>query len=134
MIYRFRPESRISPSVDPEAAYARIANLREQGRSTPGDIVEDARPEGSTLHDAFTWDDGEAAEKFRLQEARHLCSAIIVIRDEDTGSPGSELAHLRWDPLSLAERRLQMADMWAGAAEKRRASKAKPAAKAEEAK
>jgi hypothetical protein len=49
-------------------------------------------------------------------------------------SPGSELAHLRWDPLSLAERRLQMADMWAGAAEKRRASKAKPAAKAEEAK
>ena len=86
MIYRFRPESRISPSVDPEAAYARIANLREQGRSTPGDIVEDARPEGSTLHDAFTWDDGEAAEKFRLQEARHLCSAIIVIRDEDTGA------------------------------------------------
>jgi len=61
-------------------------------------------------------------------------STEVFMTTSKPHSPGSELAHLRWDPLSLAERRLQMADMWAGAAEKRRASKAKPAAKAEEAK
>jgi hypothetical protein len=87
VIYAFKSGSYIPTSVDPAAAYARIANLREQGLSQPGDIVDDARPEDSPLHDAFTWDDGEAADKFRLQEARHLCNSIIIIRDETPGAP-----------------------------------------------
>ena len=89
MIYAFKSGSYIPASVDPAAAYTRIARLREEGLSTPGDIVDDARPEDSPLHDAFTWADDEAAEKYRLQEARHLCNSIIIIRDEAPESLGA---------------------------------------------
>ena len=80
---RFRDGSHIPSSVNPRMAYERISGLREQGHSSPEDIVEDARPDDVPTHGAFTWDDGEAAEKFRLQEARHLCNSLIIIRSEE---------------------------------------------------
>ncbi len=40
-------------------------------------VVEAARPQDSILHDQFTWNDGEAAEKYRLWEARHLISVVV---------------------------------------------------------
>lgn len=45
--------------------------------------MEDARPESSPLHAAFTWDDHEAAERHRLSEAGYLVRSIVVVyRDE----------------------------------------------------
>lgn len=43
----------------------------------PRDIVEEARPAGSPLHEYFEWDDGEAAEKWRLHQARNLVRVIV---------------------------------------------------------
>jgi hypothetical protein len=50
----------------------------ERGRLTPADVVDVARDESSPLHGRFTWDDGEAAEKWRLSEASHLIRTTRV--------------------------------------------------------
>ena len=38
----------------------------------PQKVVEFARDKDTALHGAFEWDDGEAAEKYRIQQAREL--------------------------------------------------------------
>lgn len=48
------------------------------GTLTPELVVEEARPEGSPLHDQFTWDDAAAAHEHRLYEARALIRSIRV--------------------------------------------------------
>jgi hypothetical protein len=87
VIYQFKPGSWVPKTLDPQLAGARLAELRDKGQSSSAEIVEDARPEGSPFHDAFTWDDSEAAQKQRLVEARHLVNSIIVVRDDLPGKP-----------------------------------------------
>lgn len=45
---------------------------------TPAEIVDAARPKRSPIHNAFTWDDQVAAERWRLDEARHLVQHLVV--------------------------------------------------------
>jgi hypothetical protein len=40
-------------------------------------VVEAARDEDSPLHDTFTWDDSEAASRWRLHQARTLIRASV---------------------------------------------------------
>lgn len=49
------------------------------GSLTPEAVIEAAKDPASPLHDAFTWDDGQAAIKFRLYEARKLISSVRVV-------------------------------------------------------
>jgi hypothetical protein len=53
----------------------------DRGRLTPADVVDVAQSEDHPLHDRFTWDDGEAAEKWRLEEASHLIRTTRVVRE-----------------------------------------------------
>lgn len=53
--------------------------LETLGEFTPTDVVNAARSESSPLHDQFTWNDVEAAEKYRVVEARHLVNTITVV-------------------------------------------------------
>lgn len=50
------------------------------GEVTPSAVVEYAADEESPLHEAFTWDDDEAARKHRLLEARWLLRRVVVVR------------------------------------------------------
>ena len=50
--------------------------------ATPQQIVDKARDERTELHKCFTWDDAEAAEKYRRDEARHLVRCIVIKREE----------------------------------------------------
>jgi len=54
-----------------------------EGVIDPASVVEDARSLSSPLHDAFQWDDGVAAEKYRLHQARRLLASIEVTIEED---------------------------------------------------
>ena len=51
-----------------------LNQLAEQhgGKVQPQQVVEFAKDESTALHNAFEWDDSEAAEKYRLHQARHL--------------------------------------------------------------
>lgn len=51
--------------------------------ATTAEILEKARDETTELHKCFDWDDAKAAEKWRLQQARHIvCSLVIKEKDE----------------------------------------------------
>ena len=52
---------------------------RNGGTVTPREVVDEARPEDSPLHGAFEWDDGAAAEKYRLEQAQRLIRSFRVI-------------------------------------------------------
>lgn len=51
---------------------------KHRGHVTPRHVVEAARPAASPLHSQFEWDDNEAAEKYRLWQARKLLLRVCV--------------------------------------------------------
>lgn len=58
--------------------------------ATPEQIVEKAKKKNTELHKCFTWDDGEAANKWRLHEARQIVCHLMV-KNEDRKEKQPEL-------------------------------------------
>lgn len=54
----------------------RIAKANH-GQLLPEKVVEAARPNSSPLHNRFEWDDTEAAQQYRLWQARHLIRVCV---------------------------------------------------------
>ncbi len=65
----------------PEVVGNHIEMLRkkQKGELTPQDVLEDARNPNSPLHSFFEWNNGEAAEQYRLQQARGLIRAVVAV-------------------------------------------------------
>lgn len=74
-----------------------MANLRDEltgiyrryGKLTPEMVVDESRPPAAPLHDRFEWDDAEAAEAYRRDQAHHLIQSVklpITYRPAD-GKP-----------------------------------------------
>jgi hypothetical protein len=63
-----------------------LRRLAEAGRGVllPEAVVQAARDPRSALHNHFTWNDNEAAEKHRLDEARTLIRSVKVIIQTDS--------------------------------------------------
>lgn len=61
--------------------------------ATPEQIVEAARDESSELHKCFTWNDTEAAEKWRKQEARQIRHFLVIRNDEKPDAPQVRAFH-----------------------------------------
>lgn len=49
---------------------------------TPQEVLEKARNADSELHKCFEWDDSIAAEKYRLQQARHIIMCLVYKKTE----------------------------------------------------
>jgi hypothetical protein len=50
---------------------------------TPPNIVDRARPKKACLHPYFTWDDREAAEKYRHKEAADLMNHLVIVTEHE---------------------------------------------------
>lgn len=62
-----------------------LIQVAEQGGGVlkPASVVEFARTNpDSALHGEFEWNDGAAAEKYRLQQARTVIRAQVTVLDE----------------------------------------------------
>lgn len=55
---------------------------RENGKARPHDLLALARPASSPLHALFNWNNDEAAEKWRLHQAREFIRAVTVVYHE----------------------------------------------------
>ena len=55
----------------------------EHGEVTAKLLLDKARPKRSKLHGLFEWDDTVAAERWRLDQATKIITAVAVIYDED---------------------------------------------------
>jgi hypothetical protein len=95
MVYKYKyRDGRHIKSVSAQVVGETLADLAERsgGRITPAAVVERAEPEDSPIHDAgFTWDDGEAAQKCREDEARLLMRSYVVIYEDEHGEEQEEI-------------------------------------------
>lgn len=74
-----------------------LAEIREEmnalivdGVLRPADVVDAARNPNSSMHSQFEWDDGEAAEAYRLQQARSLIRRVKV----EVIRPDNQVVHI----------------------------------------
>lgn len=63
-----------------ESHLAMIA-AKNDGIINPHEVIKYATDPTSVLHGFFTWDDSEAADKYRLIEARQLITSVKVYRE-----------------------------------------------------
>ena len=82
---------RLYKGVSAPMVYDEIAAIGNS--ATPEQIVEAARDESSELHKCFTWNDTEAAEKWRKQEARQIRHFLVIRNDEKPDAPQVRAFH-----------------------------------------
>ena len=81
--------------VDVTVIKAAVEDIEQRdGVCHPAALVAAAKAKRSPLHDLFTWDDSEAASRWRTHEARQVINRIRVIR-EDTNEPMPAFVHVR---------------------------------------
>lgn len=54
---------------------------------SPEEVLNKARNEKSELHKCFEWNDGIAAEKYRLQQARMIINLLVIKTERDDEIP-----------------------------------------------
>lgn len=66
--------------VDPDAVREEFRRIYEREHElTPQTLVEESRDEDAILHPEFTWDDQEAAEKWRIEEGAHILRSHMTV-------------------------------------------------------
>jgi len=63
--------------IDRIARELRRIAKQNDGLLLPQTVVEAARPKTSPIHNRFEWDDSEAAEKYRIWQARQLIRVVV---------------------------------------------------------
>lgn len=56
-----------------------LVRTKAGGILRPADVIDFARDPSTALHSRFTWDDNEAAEQWRLHQARNIINATVKI-------------------------------------------------------
>lgn len=87
--YSFRNGSRVRGGVDPQTVGQELQRIRDAHDGiTPKLLVSEAANPTSPIHPCFTWDDTEAADRWRQEEARYLVKSVRVLwPDSDTDEP-----------------------------------------------
>lgn len=94
MIYQFRAGYSL-PGVTAQVVGDTLKKLEaEHNVVTPAAVVSIARPRTAPLHGCFEWDDGRAAEKYRLDQARLIIRSVEVVHMLDNGKQERELGYV----------------------------------------
>ena len=56
-----------------------LEKIKTKENLTPISVVERAKNKKSILHKLFEWDDSEAAEQYRLQQARNIVNHVVEV-------------------------------------------------------
>ena len=65
----------------------KVAREIGEGKVTPEEILEKARNEETELHKCFEWDDGIAAEKYRLTQAKGIILNLYYVPKKKETEP-----------------------------------------------
>ena len=75
----------LSNEVDPNEARDVVDELiAAYGKIDPEDLLNACQKKTHPLHDAFNWDDTEAARRYRIEQARMIIRCIVVIPHYET--------------------------------------------------
>ncbi|PRD42133.1 hypothetical protein C5748_18470 [Phyllobacterium phragmitis] len=85
--FEFADGARFQPGAERNAklvgGHLEMLRKKFKGELTPEDVLADAKHDNSPLHSFFEWSDTEAANQFRLQQARGLIRAVVAIYVSD---------------------------------------------------
>jgi hypothetical protein len=84
MVFKFRQGAHLKGDAQ-QVGTALMAIREKRGHLTAPDVVEEARPKKSALHQYFEWNDASAAEQYRLEQARHLVRSVIITQTDEHG-------------------------------------------------
>jgi hypothetical protein len=88
MVYQWRVGARIKASA--EKVGKEIDKIR--GHKTPEKLVNYAEAHtGSALHQCFEWNTQKAAAQYRLIQARHILSSLIITKTEVDAKEAKEI-------------------------------------------
>lgn len=79
--------SRVAIPIEVVADVIERLKRENGGMVTAKQVVDYARPADSPIHDHFEWDDAEAAERYREDQARNLIRCYYVIPDLGPDQP-----------------------------------------------
>ena len=83
MVYKYEWKIEKYP-VSANAAGKHMEKLeRENGQITPELLLESSRDEESVMHPCFEWNDGKAAEKYRIVQAKGIINNIVCVAVSD---------------------------------------------------
>ena len=83
MIYEYRGPG-APKGISARAAGSELQRIYEaHGELTPSAIVDESRASIAPLHSAFEWDDAEAAEQYREQQARMLVRSVVLVPEPE---------------------------------------------------
>ena len=84
--YQWKAGARIK--ADPETVGRLFDRLDETVGLNAENVLDSARDENSPIHNEFEWNDTDAAEMYRLSQARHLINCLTVkIIERDDAAP-----------------------------------------------
>ncbi|MES2620579.1 MAG: hypothetical protein V4615_06995 [Bacteroidota bacterium] len=76
--YEWRMQS-LAKGVDPDEAVLELERIeKEFGGLTPENILKASCTKNAVLHPLFNWNDEEAANAFRLQQARNILNNVNI--------------------------------------------------------
>lgn len=79
--YKWKTGARLN--VDANIAGRMCEELANGKGLTAENLLDANRPLNAPLHDAFEWDDGIAAEGYRLMQARHIINCLVLVQEDD---------------------------------------------------
>ena len=83
MVYKWKTNYH---KVDAETAGKEFERIKAKCGLTAEAVVNESRNPKAKLHKEFEWNDFVAAEKFRVEQARHMIADIVIEADAPTGS------------------------------------------------
>jgi hypothetical protein len=87
----------MSKQIDVLEELEEIAKIHK-GVLRPADVVEFAKAEDTALHSKFEWDDSEAAQQYRLWQARQIIRVnITMLPNETDGKPVKVFVSMKSD-------------------------------------
>ena len=82
MVYTWKEGARCS--IRAQIAGEVCEELEKKGELTAKNLVEVSRPEDAPLHNAFNWNDEEAAELYREEQGRRIIRCLVVVPENNT--------------------------------------------------
>jgi hypothetical protein len=99
MVYKYEWRYQHFPVKADEAGKEFERIEKENGKVTAENLLDSARPENSVMHDCFEWNDTEAAEKYRLLEAKNVINQLVkVVVKKDSEQPREQRAYVNINP------------------------------------
>lgn len=89
MQYRYKDNRSRPRGLEADTLGNELQRIKDKhkGQLRCRDVVDESRPKDAVLHNHFEWRDREAAEKYRLCQARSLINILEIVTEERPREP-----------------------------------------------